>query len=151
MVISTIQRVHSPVLDGGHRRDDPQLRDAFTPDAPVVDYSPTCRSFGLVIVDGRTARSTASGAASWSTSTPTSSGATATPGRQTFAFFRQNLVSEYTYPRSVYADRVNVDFDIYRISTEISEQGSMIEAGTVVPKVDQRTTKERLEDPHRRP
>ena len=34
-------------------------------------------------------------------------GLTATPGKQTFAFFRQNLVSEYTYPQSV-ADRVNV-------------------------------------------
>jgi type I site-specific restriction endonuclease len=50
-------------------------------------------------------------------------GLTATPGKQTFAFFRQNLVSEYTYPQSV-ADRVNVDFDLYRIRTQISEQGA---------------------------
>jgi hypothetical protein len=35
-----------------------------------------------------------------------------TPGKQTFAFFRQNLVSDYTYPESV-ADGVNVDFDVY--------------------------------------
>jgi type I restriction enzyme R subunit len=71
-------------------------------------------------------------------------GLTATPGKQTFAFFRQNLVSEYTYPQSV-ADRVNVDFDLYRIRTEISEQGGNIEAGTIVPKVDRRTRKQRLE------
>jgi type I restriction enzyme R subunit len=49
-------------------------------------------------------------------------GLTATPGKQTFGFFEQNLVSEYTYPQSV-ADNVNVDFDLYRIRTEISEQG----------------------------
>ena len=58
-------------------------------------------------------------------------GLTATPGKQTFGFFKQNLVSEYTYPQSV-ADNVNVDFDIYRIKTQISEQGSTIDAGTVV-------------------
>ncbi|MEB0272955.1 DEAD/DEAH box helicase family protein, partial [Pseudomonas sp. 5B4] len=40
-------------------------------------------------------------------------GLTATPGKQTFAFFRQNLVSSYTYQESV-SDGVNVDFDIYR-------------------------------------
>ncbi len=72
-------------------------------------------------------------------------GLTATPGKQTFGFFRQNLVSEYTYPESV-ADTVNVDFDIYRIKTQISEQGSTIEAGTVVPKVDRRTRIERYEE-----
>lgn len=71
-------------------------------------------------------------------------GLTATPGKQTFGFFKQNLVSEYTYPESV-ADGVNVDFDIYRIRTKISEQGSRIEAGTIVPKVDRRTREQRLE------
>ena len=35
-------------------------------------------------------------------------------------------MSEYTYPQSV-ADNVNVDFDIYRIKTKISEQGSTID------------------------
>ncbi len=71
-------------------------------------------------------------------------GLTATPGMQTFGFFKQNLVSECTYPESV-ADGVNVDFDIYRIRTKISEQGSRIEAGTIVPKVDRRTRQQRLE------
>ncbi len=71
-------------------------------------------------------------------------GLTATPGKQTFGFFKQNLVSEYTYPESV-ADGVNVDFDVYRIRTEISEQGSRIEAGTIVPKVNRQTRAQRLE------
>src|SRR3978361_2351905 len=64
-------------------------------------------------------------------------GLTATPVKQTFAFFQQNLVSEYTYPQSV-ADNVNVDFDVYRISTEITEQGSTIDAGIWVPNRDRR-------------
>jgi type I restriction enzyme R subunit len=71
-------------------------------------------------------------------------GLTATPGKQTFAFFRQNLVSEYTYQESV-ADAVNVDFDIYRIRTQVTEQGARIEAGTLVPKVDRRTRVQRIE------
>lgn len=71
-------------------------------------------------------------------------GLTATPGKQTFAFFRQNLVADYTYPESV-ADGVNVDFDVYRIRTKISDAGSRIEAGTIVPKVDRRTREQRLE------
>jgi type I restriction enzyme R subunit len=71
-------------------------------------------------------------------------GLTATPGKQTFGFFRQNLVSEYTYPQSV-ADGVNVDFDLYKIKTQISDQGSSIEAGTVVPTIDRRTRVQRFE------
>jgi hypothetical protein len=41
--------------------------------------------------------------------------------KQTYGFFQQNLVSEYTYPQSV-ADGVNVDFEVYRIKTKISGQ-----------------------------
>ena len=72
-------------------------------------------------------------------------GLTATPTKQTYGFFQQNLVSEYTYPQSV-ADGVNVDFEVYRIKTKISEQGSTIEAGTTVPKQDRRTREQRLEE-----
>ena len=64
--------------------------------------------------------------------------------KQTFGFFQQNLVSEYTYAQSV-ADNVNVDFDVYRIQTEITEAGSTGEAGTIVPVRDRRTRHERYE------
>ena len=50
-------------------------------------------------------------------------GLTATPNKQAFGFFNQNLVMEYTHEQAV-ADEVNVDFDVYRIRTEITEQGS---------------------------
>lgn len=148
VVISTIQRVYK-VLQGQDvpDADDPQL-DAFVPDSPVtVQYNPDLppEAFDLVIVDE--AHRSIYGV--WRHVLEYFDahivGLTATPGKQTFAFFRQNLVSEYTYAQSV-ADRVNVDFDIYRISTEISEQGSLIEAGTIVPKVDRRSRTQRLEE-----
>ncbi|GAA4628651.1 type I restriction-modification enzyme R subunit C-terminal domain-containing protein [Cellulomonas oligotrophica] len=147
VVISTIQRVHR-VLSGGEapEYDDPAL-DGWTPDAPVtVSYSPALppETFDLVVVDE--AHRSIYGV--WRSVLEYFDahvvGLTATPGKQTFAFFQQNLVSEYTYPQSV-ADRVNVDFDIYRIRTEKTEQGGTIEAGTVVPKVDRRTRQERYE------
>ena len=148
VVISTIQRVfkalrNEEVADA----DDPGLDD-FVPDAPVtVAYNPDMppETFDLVIVDEahRSIYGVWRGVLEYFDAHVV--GLTATPGKQTFGFFRQNLVSEYTYPQSV-ADRVNVDFDLYRIRTEITEQGSSIEAGTVVPKVDRRTRVQRLEE-----
>ncbi|MFF2066797.1 MULTISPECIES: DEAD/DEAH box helicase family protein [unclassified Streptomyces] len=54
-------------------------------------------------------------------------GLTATPIGPTFAFFENNLVSQYTYEEAV-ADEVNVDYDVYRISTRITRDGSKIPA-----------------------
>ncbi|MCI1261805.1 MAG: DEAD/DEAH box helicase family protein [Tetrasphaera jenkinsii] len=147
VIVSTIQRVYS-VLRGQEvtEGDDPNLDD-FVPDAPVtVTYSPEMppEAFELVIVDEahRSIYGVWRGVLEYFDAHVI--GLTATPGKQTFAFFRQNLVSEYTYPQSV-ADRVNVDFDLYRIRTQISEQGGAIEAGAIVPKVDRRTRQQRLE------
>ncbi len=69
-------------------------------------------------------------------------GLTATPTKQTMAFFEQNLVSEYTFQQSV-ADEVNVGFDVYRIKTQIGEEGGVIEAGQVVPAIDKRTREQK--------
>ena len=71
-------------------------------------------------------------------------GLTATPSKQTFGFFRQNLVMEYTHEQAV-ADNVNVDFDTYRIRTEITEQGSTVDAGYYVDRRDRLTRKVRWE------
>ena len=75
-------------------------------------------------------------------------GLTATPSKQTFGFFQQNLVMEYNHQQAV-ADNVNVDFDTYRIRTDITEQGSTVEAGFHVDRRDRLTRKvrwEQLED-----
>lgn len=58
-------------------------------------------------------------------------GLTATPSLQTFGFFNQNLVMEYPHERAV-ADGVNVGYEVYRIRTQITEQGSTIESGFYV-------------------
>jgi len=147
VVISTIQRVYSVLRTGEVTdADDPGLDD-YVPDTPVsVAYSAEMppETFDLVFVDEahRSIYGVWRGVVEYFDAHIV--GLTATPGKQTFGFFKQNLVSEYTYAESV-ADLVNVDFDIYRIRTEISEQGSRIEAGTVVPKVDRRTREQRLE------
>jgi type I restriction enzyme, R subunit len=73
-------------------------------------------------------------------------GLTATPSKQTFGFFNQNLVMEYNHEQAV-ADGVNVDFDVFKIRTRITEQGSTVEAGPleVVGKRDRETRAVRWE------
>jgi type I restriction enzyme R subunit len=71
-------------------------------------------------------------------------GLTATPSKQTFGFFNQNLVMEYGHPQAV-ADGVNVNYDVYRIRTQVSEQGSQVEAGFSVGYRDRLTRKTRWE------
>ena len=71
-------------------------------------------------------------------------GLTATPSKQTIGFFQQNLVMEYNHEQAV-ADGVNVDFDTYRIRTDITEQGSTVEAGHFVDRRDRMTRKLRWE------
>lgn len=69
-------------------------------------------------------------------------GLTATPSKQTFGFFNQNLVMEYGHEKAV-ADGVNVGCDIYTIKTEITANGAKVEAGLFVDKRDRQTRKVR--------
>jgi len=71
-------------------------------------------------------------------------GLTATPSKQTLGFFNQNLVTEYGHERAV-ADGVNVDYEVYRIRTEITERGSIVEAGNYIDKRDKLTREIRWE------
>ena len=71
-------------------------------------------------------------------------GLTATPSKQTFGFFQQNLVMEYDHKQAV-VDGVNVDFDTYRIRTAITEQGATVDAGFYVDRRDRLTRKVRWE------
>jgi type I restriction enzyme R subunit len=75
-------------------------------------------------------------------------GLTATPAKHTFGFFNKNLVMEYPHERAV-ADGVNVDFEVYKIRTKITERGSTIEAepGTMVGYRDRQTRALRWERP----
>ena len=71
-------------------------------------------------------------------------GLTATPGIQTVAFFEQNMVMEYGHEQAV-ADRVNVDFDVFRIRTEITESGGTVPADFVTEFRDRETRQLRFE------
>jgi type I restriction enzyme R subunit len=148
VVISTIQRVFAALRGIEAPEDDDPDIDDYTPPAPVTaEYSALLapESFDLVIVD----ECHRSIYGVWRSVLEYFDahilGLTATPTKQTYGFFQQNLVSEYTYPQSV-ADGVNVDFEVYRIKTAISEDGSTIDAGTIVPKQDRRTRQQRFEE-----
>jgi type I restriction enzyme R subunit len=72
-------------------------------------------------------------------------GLTATPNKQTFGFFNQNLVMEYSRQRAV-ADAVYVEGQVYRIRTAISEGGAKVDAGFIVDKRDRLTRRRRWEE-----
>lgn len=71
-------------------------------------------------------------------------GLTATPDKRTFAFFNQNVVSEYKYEKAV-ADGILVPYNIYSITTEITANGARIEAGEFVDKREKLTRRQRWE------
>ena len=71
-------------------------------------------------------------------------GLTATPSKQTLGFFNQNLVTEYSHERAV-ADGVNVGYEVYRIQTRITAEGSKVDAGFYVDKRDRLTRQTRWE------
>jgi len=72
-------------------------------------------------------------------------GLTATPNKQTFGFFNQNLVMEYPHEQAV-ADGVNVNYDVFKIRTQITQSGSKIDAGYYVDKRDRETREVRWEE-----
>jgi type I restriction enzyme R subunit len=65
-------------------------------------------------------------------------GLTATPSKQTIGFFHQNLVMEYNHERAV-ADGVNVGYEVYRIKTDVTERGGLVEKGFYVDKRSKET------------
>jgi len=71
-------------------------------------------------------------------------GLTATPDKRTFAFFNENVVSEYPHEEAV-ADGVNVGYDVYTIETEITKQGARIKAKEFVDKREKLTRKKTWE------
>lgn len=71
-------------------------------------------------------------------------GLTATPDSRTFAFFNQNVVSEYSHETAV-ADGVNVGYEIYTIETKITKEGATIAAEEFVDKRHRLTRQKRWE------
>ena len=67
-------------------------------------------------------------------------GLTATPSPQTIGFFNNNIVQDYSHTKAV-ADGINVGYEVYRIRTKVSEEGSRVQAGRYIPQRDRRTRK----------
>lgn len=139
VVISTIQRVYA-ALRGEQvpDEDDPGL-DGFIPDAPVdVQYRAELppEAFDLIIVDEahRSIYGVWRGVLEYFDAHIV--GLTATPVKQTFAFFQQNLVSEYTYPQSFpWAVIGDLDDNILTSTARsITEAGLRESSAKLVPK-----------------
>src|SRR5207237_674496 len=148
VTISTIQRLYSTLR--GEPELDPELDEHspdFLPTEPVpVEYNPRVpiETFDVVIVDECHRSIFGLWLQVLDYFDAFTIGLTATPNKQAFGFFNQNLVMEYTHEQAV-ADSVNVDFDVYRIRTEISEEGSTIDAGLVTAFRDRQTRRLRWE------
>ena len=148
--IATIQRVYS-ILKGEDL--DPELEElsgfdaaSFQRESALVEYNPNVpiETFDVIITD-ECHRSIYN---LWRQVLEYFDafliGLTATPSKQTFGFFQQNLVMEYDHKQAV-VDGVNVDFDTYRIQTAITEQGATVDAGYYVDRRDRLTRKVRWE------
>ena len=150
--ISTIQRVYS-MLKGDKEFDEneEEKSDFDGPEEPIylkvdVEYNPEIpvETFDFVVVDEchRSIYNRWRQVVEYFDSFVI--GLTATPAKQTFGFFHQNLVMEYGHERAV-ADGVNVGFDVYRIKTQITKEGSKIESNYHVYKRDKETRKQKWE------
>ena len=152
VTISTIQRLYAQ-LTGGELDEAAEEQSGFEVEASIrgqgsrpVSYNPAfpIEAFDVIIVD-ECHRSIYN---LWSQVLDYFDafliGLTATPTRQTIGFFHQNLVAEYPHEQAV-VDQVNVGYDIYRIKTQLTEQGNTIEADTQVEFRDRLTKERRLE------
>ncbi len=71
-------------------------------------------------------------------------GLTATPDARTIAYFKQNMVSEYSHEMAV-ADGVNVGYDVYLIETKITQKGATLWKGEYIEHRERLSRKKRLE------
>ena len=147
--VSTIQRLYS-ILRGDDDYDeslDEQTGFDTAPAQPVeVSYNPRVpiESYDLIIIDEchRSIYGVWRQVLEYFDAFLV--GLTATPGIQTVAFFERNMVMEYGHEQAV-ADRVNVDFDVFRIRTEITESGGTVPADFVTEFRDRETRQLRFE------
>jgi len=148
VTISTIQRIYSilrgdPELD--EEADEVSLDELATEPLPV-EYSAALppETFDVVIVDECHRSIYGVWRQVLDYFDAFTIGLTATPNKQAFGFFDQNLVMEYGHEQAV-VDRVNVPFDVYRIRTQITEAGSTIDAGLWTEFRERKTRRSRWE------
>jgi type I restriction enzyme R subunit len=150
LCISTIQRMYSMLRGRGLSEEDDEvsvegLEKVFR-DIPPIEYNPKIpiETFDIIVIDEchRSIYNLWTQVLEYFDASLI--GLTATPNKQTFGFFNQNLVMEYGHEQAV-ADGVNVNYDVYRIRTAITEGGSKVEAGFFVEKQERETRARRWE------
>jgi type I restriction enzyme, R subunit len=148
--ISTIQRMYS-MLKGRELSDEDEeasvsgLERLFKQPEPI-DYNPaiTIETFDIIVTDECHRSIYNLWAQVLEYFDAHLIGLTATPNKQTFGFFNQNLVMEYNHEQAV-ADGVNVNYDVYRIRTAITQAGSTVDAGYSVQVMNRETRAKRWE------
>lgn len=148
--ISTIQRLYSMLrgqdLPEEAEDQSPQGMDCLFKEIPPLEYNPNIdiSTFDFIITDEchRSIYNLWRQVLEYFDAFLV--GLTATPSKQTFGFFNRNLVMEYDHERAV-ADGVNVNYDVYRIKTKITETGSKVESGYYIDKRDRETRTTRWE------
>ncbi|MEX2347720.1 MAG: DEAD/DEAH box helicase family protein [Balneolaceae bacterium] len=149
VTISTIQRLYSmmkgePVDDSA---DEENPNERYMPDEPlpvVYNEKIPIEFFDVIVIDEchRSIYNLWKQVLDYFDSFLV--GLTATPDKRTFAFFNENVVSEYSHEKAV-ADGVNVGYDVFTIETKISKDGAKIEAEEFVDKREKLTRKTRWE------
>ena len=147
VVISTVQRMYS-ILKGERVFDESseafsQFEQKIDSDPVVVEYNPKIPigEFDFIVIDEchRGIYNKWKQVLDYFDSFLI--GLTATPSKSTVGFFENNQVMTYTHERAV-ADGVNVGYHVYKIRTQITEDGGKIDAGEIVEKRDKLTRKQ---------
>jgi type I restriction enzyme R subunit len=71
-------------------------------------------------------------------------GLTATPDNRAYGYFNNNVVSDYGHEKAV-ADGVNVGNEVYTIETQVTANGTKVEAKQLIEKRERMTRKRRWE------
>lgn len=136
VVISTIHRLYSflsgkDIVDTDEEDDDIEIMKSVSlPSDPTLPKN----YFDIIVVD----ECHRSIYGNWRAvldyfNTARIVGLTATPTPETLAFFNKNVVVNYTLEQSI-IDKVNVDARIFRIKTQVSQNGGAIMEGDPMKK-----------------
>jgi type I restriction enzyme R subunit len=148
--ISTIQRLYAVLkgeeLDESAEEENPHEKSWQPKEVPPVEYNPQLpiEFFDFILIDEchRSIYNLWMQVLDYFDAFQV--GLTATPDARTYAYFQQNIVSEYSHEMAV-ADGVNVGYDVFLIETRITRQGARIEKEQYVEKREKLTRKKWLE------
>ena len=130
--VCTIQRLYS-ILSGteeeqeyDQERDNNEQAQVALPEHALIKPD----AFDLIIIDEchRSIYSTWGLVLSYFADHALLLGLTATPIKESLDFFQRNVVMDYTLAQSV-ADGINVPAQVYRIKTQLTEEGGEIKQG----------------------